>query len=637
MNTPVRFALVGNPNCGKTSLFNRLTGARAKVANYPGVTVERRSGAMPNTPYSPEVFDLPGTYSLFVTSPDEQVALDMIQGSIVGEARPDLLIAVIDATNLRLGLRLVLELKTLNRPMMLALNQVDAARARGISINTAGLANDIGMPVIETVAVTNKGVDELRRILASYAAELAAKKASQHEPGSPHKILDPVQPISFNAMSELSRDDSIEALYQRIETIMKANVIQPAELPRWQERLDSVVMHPVLGLVVLFTILLVIFQAVFAWATPVVDLIDAGFASLGEWVSTSLPNGILKDFIVGGLIAGVGGVLVFLPQIIILFFFILVLEDSGYLTRAAFLLDRPMRGLGISGRSFIPLLSSFACAVPGIMSTRSIADPRERFITIMIAPLMTCSARLPVYALIIGAFIPAQTVMGFFNLQGLTLFALYFAGVVSAAIVAWIMRRNEARQEFPLLLELPSYRWPMAYHLVMGLRERVYIFLRRVGTIILSLSIIIWFLCTFPGAPAEAVRPAIEYSFAGQIGALMQPLFAPLGFNWQMCIALIPAMGAREVAVAALATVYAVGGENVDAALGGALSHSWSLPVALAYLAWFVYAPQCISTIAVVRRETNSVKSTIFFTLYLFSLAYFAAWATYQIAVSFSL
>jgi ferrous iron transport protein B len=377
---------------------------------------------------------------------------------------------------------------------------------------------------------------------------------------------------------------------------------------------------------------LVVFQAVFAWATPVADLIDGGFASLGALLGEHMPEGILKSFLVEGLIAGVGGVLVFLPQIIILFFFILVLEDTGYLTRAAFLLDRPMRGLGISGRSFIPLLSSFACAVPGIMSTRTISDPRERFITIMVAPLMTCSARLPVYALIIAAFIPRQTVWGVFNLQGLTLFALYFAGVASAALVALIMRRNQAREEFPLLLELPSYRWPMAYHLLMGLKERVWIFLRRVGTIILALSIVIWFLASFPGAPADATQPAIEYSFAGQLGRAMQTLFAPLGFNWQMCIALIPAMGAREVAVSALGTVYAVGEENLDTALGAALAASWSPPVALSYLAWFVYAPQCISTIAVVRRETNSVKSTVFFTVYLFALAYLAAWITYTLA-----
>jgi ferrous iron transport protein B len=617
----IRFALIGNPNCGKTSLFNRLTGARAKVANYPGVTVERRAGPISDLAEPAELLDLPGTYSLFVTSPDEQVARDVILGKIAGEAKPDVLIAVIDATNLRLGLRLVMELKTLNRPMILALNQMDAARSRGITINTAGLAREIGMPVIETVAVNRHGTDDLRKVLDEFAANHAK---------SP--LADDVQTLSLNHIDELSRDDSIEELYQQIEKIMQEHVIQPVDLPRWQERLDSVVMHPVLGLVVLFTILLVVFQAVFAWAAPAMDLIDAGTTILGDAASSHLPDGILKDFIVQGLIAGLGSVIIFLPQIIILFFFILVLEDTGYLTRAAFLLDRPMRGLGISGRSFIPLLSSFACAIPGIMSTRSISDPRERFITIMIAPLMTCSARLPVYALIIAAFIPEQTVWGIFNLQGLTLFTLYLAGVVSAAIVALIMRRNQTREHYPLLLELPSYRWPMAYHLFMGLKERVWIFLRRVGTIILALSIVLWFLVTFPGAPADASRAAIEYSFAGQLGAWMQYLFAPLGFSWQMCIALIPAMAAREVAVSALATVYAVGGDNVDASLGAAIGQAWSLPVALAYLAWFVYAPQCIATIAVVKRETNSMKATIGFTLYLFALAYCVAWLTYTVA-----
>lgn len=625
MPAPIRFALIGNPNCGKTSLFNRLTGARAKVANYPGVTVERRSGPI-DLPHAAELLDLPGTYSLFVTSPDEQVARDVILGKIAGEAKPDVLVAVIDATNLRLGLRLVMELKTLNRPMILALNQMDAARARGISINTAGLARAIGIPVIETVAVNRQGTDELRKQLAEFAENHAQ-----------NPLAADTQTLSLGQIDELSRDDSIEELYQRIEKIMQDEVIQPVDLPRWQERLDAVVMHPVIGLVALFTILLVIFQAVFAWAEPVKDVIILGKDAVSELVTQRMPDGVLKDFLIQGLIEGVGAVIVFLPQIIILFFFILVLEDTGYLTRAAFLLDRPMRGLGISGRSFIPLLSSFACAVPGIMSTRTISDPRERFITIMIAPLMTCSARLPVYALIIGAFIPEQTVWGIFNVQGLTLFALYFAGVASAALVALIMRRNQAREHYPLLLELPSYRWPMAYHLLMGLKERAWIFMRRVGTIILSLSIVIWFLVTFPGAPADATRPAIEYSFAGQLGHFMQYIFAPLGFTWQMCIALIPAMGAREVAVSALATVYAVGGgDEVDAALGTALSMQWSLPVALGYLAWFVYAPQCISTIAVVRRETNSAKSTAFFAVYLFALAYFAAWATYRIALFFS-
>ncbi|MBK8188643.1 MAG: ferrous iron transporter B [Cellvibrio sp.] len=610
-----RFALVGNPNCGKTSLFNRLTGARAKVANYPGVTVEKRSGIITGLASPIEILDLPGTYSLFVTSPDEQVARDIILGKLEGEQLPDLLIAVVDACNLRLGMRLVMELKSLNRPMVLALNQMDEAKRRGIVIDTQSLSTAIGIPIIETIAVNSHGVDQLRKHLDNYAQNTS--------------ILEGEQILTLS-----DRQESIEALYAEIESLMSRFVVQPVQYPVWQDRIDSVVMHPWLGILFLFSVLLVIFQAVFAWATPVVDLIDAGFSQTGSWISTYLPDGILKDFLIDGLIAGVGGVLVFLPQIIILFFFILVLEDSGYLTRAAFLLDRPMRGLGLSGRSFIPLLSSFACAVPGIMATRTISDPRERFITIMVAPLMTCSARLPVYALIIAAFIPQQTVWGIFNLQGLTLFALYFAGIVSAALIAWILRRQAAREEFPLLLELPSYRWPMAYHLLTGLRERAWIFIRRVGTIILALSIVLWFLATFPGAPEGATAPAIEYSYAGQLGTWMQPLFAPLGFNWQMCIALIPAMGAREVAVSALATVYAVGEDSIDVALGTTLAASWSLPVAFSYLAWFVYAPQCISTIAVVKRETNSVKSTVFFTLYLFALAYFAAWVTYQIASS---
>ncbi len=609
----IRFALVGNPNCGKTSLFNRLTGARAKVANYAGVTVERRTGSLPGLQQESELIDLPGTYSLFVTSPDEQVARDIIVGQMAGEAAPDVLIAVVDATNLRLGMRLVMELKSLNRPMILALNQADAAKERGIVIDTAGLAKAIGMPVVETIAVHRHGVDALQKVLTEF------------RPGEE-------QAVNMNA---LQRQETVEDLYHRIEILLDEFVVQPDSTPAWQDKLDAIVMHPVLGLLILLSVLMATFQAVFAWATPVVDLIDLMVQTTGSWVGNILPEGILKDFMVNGLIAGTGSVLVFLPQIIILFFFILVLEDSGYLPRAAFLLDRPMRGVGLSGRSFIPLLSSFACAVPGIMAVRTIQDPRERFITIMVAPLMTCSARLPVYTLIIAAFIPKQTVLGIFNLQGLTLFALYLAGILSAAAIAWLLRRNQSRDVFPLLLELPNYRWPMPYHLFMGLRERMMIFLRRVGTIILSLSILVWFLATYPHAPIEATRPAIEYSFAGMLGHWMQPVFAPLGFNWQMCIALIPAMAAREVAVSALATVYAVSGDAVDVALGQALGQSWSLPVALAYLAWFVYAPQCISTIAVVRRETNSRMATAFFTAYLFALAYAAAWITYRIASQF--
>lgn len=606
--TPLHFALVGNPNCGKTALFNRLTGARAKVANYAGVTVEKRSGALLGLSHA-QLIDLPGTYSLHVASPDEQVARRVILGEMTGEVAPDILIAVVDACNLKLGLRLVMELKALGLPMVLALNMADSAEQRGIRVDIPTLSQRLGMPVVETVAIRKHGVEHLLTTLQTFAA--APRPARQR--------------IQLEQRSE-----DVETLYGRIDTLLEGCVTAPTHTPLWQERLDALVMHPVWGLLVLLVTLLLMFQAVFAWASPLVDAIDGSVQWIGEQIGAALPEGILQEFVVNGLIAGTGSVLVFLPQIIILFAFILALEDSGYLPRAAFLLDRLMRGIGLSGRSFIPLLSSFACAVPGIMATRSISDPKERLITIMVAPLMTCSARLPVYALIIGAFIPEQTVWGLFNLQGLTLFALYLAGILSAVFIAWVLRRNQPQNdEFPLLLELPNYRWPNVQQFLLGLKERAWIFIRRVGTIILALSVVLWFLATYPQAPLNATAPAIEYSFAGMLGKAMQPIFEPLGFSWQMCIALIPAMAAREVAVSALATVYAVGGE---AALGASLGQAWSLPVALGYLAWFVYAPQCLSTIAVVRRETNSRQTTVLFTVYLFALAYFGAWLVYQLA-----
>lgn len=615
-SNPFRFALVGNPNCGKTSLFNRLTGAQAKVANYAGVTVEKRSGAL--TGFSnAELIDLPGTYSFFVSSPDERITRDLILGHMPDEAPPDVLIAVVDATRLRLGLRLVLELKTLNRPMILALNQADAAQQQGMHIQLNKLAEHLGLPVVETIAIRQDGAAALLREMAALQAQLGEHAA----------------PV----LSYAERAQSVEDLYAYIEKILANCVTQPRQVQAWQDRLDHIVMHPVLGLFILLTVLLLTFQAVFAWASPVAALIDAGVQALGALAAKHLPAGILNDFIVNGLIAGSGSVLVFLPQIVILFAFILVLEDSGYLPRAAFLLDRLMLNVGLSGRSFIPLLSSFACAVPGIMATRTIQDPHERLITILVAPLMTCSARLPVYALIIGAFIPKQTVWGIFNVQGLTLFTLYIAGIVSAICVAWLLKKRQNKAIFPLLLELPVYRWPNLQQLLFGLRERVLIFLRRVGTIILSLSILLWFLASFPHPPLDATRPAIEYSFAGMLGHFMLPVFAPLGFNWQMCIALIPAMAAREVAVSALATVYAVAATSADMAtdLNPILGQSWSLATALAYLAWFVYAPQCLSTIAVVKQESNSWLTTAGFVTYLFVLAYLAAWVTYRLALLF--
>ncbi|HEY0975740.1 MAG TPA: ferrous iron transporter B [Solimonas sp.] len=601
----LRIALVGNPNCGKTALFNRLTGSRQKVANYAGVTVERKEGRFvaPSGRHV-QVLDLPGAYSLAATSPDEAVTRDVVMGRFEGEARPDLLVCVVDATNLRLHLRFVLELQRLGLPMVLALNLSDAAAKRGIRIDRAKLEASLGMPVVETVAIHRYGTRELVAALDRELPRLSAPPAADAD------------------------------LHREVSRLLNEAVSVPRRTAAIDDALDRVFLHPVAGLALLAVVMFLIFQAVFSWASPLTDLIDGSFGALGEWVSATMPEGVLQSLIVDGLIAGVGGVLVFLPQILVLFLFILLLEESGYLPRAAFLLDRMMVGAGLTGRSFIPLLSSFACAIPGIMAARTIQDPRERLATILIAPLMTCSARLPVYALLIAAFIPARDV-GLFNLQGLVLFALYLAGILSALAVAYVMKwMQRDRNEHSLLLELPSYRMPNPLDVGIGLWERASIFIRRVGTIILSLTVLLWFLSSFPAPPPDAVGPAIDYSLAGRIGHWMEPLFAPLGFNWQICIALIPALAAREVAVAALATVYALSGDAVESALEPILAAQWSLPTALSLLVWFIYAPQCISTLAVIRRETASWRTVGIAAGYLFGLAYLASLLTYQIAVA---
>jgi len=620
LDASLKLALIGNPNCGKTALFNLLTGSRQKVANYAGVTVERREGALrleDGRTYS--LLDLPGTYSLRITSADEKVARDAILGLLPGEVPPDLLIAVLDATNLRLGLRLVLELRALGRPLLVALNQSDQAKRRGIEIDLVALSRELAAPVIETVAVRRGGADALKQALAQWQGE------------------DRAGALGNTGGSEVDRD--AEAIHQRVERILKAAVPKPMPLPIWQDRVDAWVMHPVLGLLTLFLFLFLMFQSVYAWAEPFMNGIEAGVHLLGSAIAWLLPAGVLRSLLIEGVLAGVGSVVVFLPQILLLFLWILALEDSGYLPRAAFLLDRVMRKAGLSGRAFIPLLSSFACAIPGIMATRTIADPRERLLTIMVAPLMTCSARLPVYALVIAAFVPKQTVWGFANLQGLTLFVLYLAGVLSSVLVAVLSKKLGRRQHvYPLLMELPSYRLPSARQLLFGLWERTRIFLHRVGTIILALMILLWLLASFPGAPEGAVQPPIYYSFAGMLGRTLEPLFAPIGFNWQMCIALVPGMAAREVAVGALGTVYALSGsgDEVAQALIPVLSAQWSMATGLAFLAWFVYAPQCLSTLAVAKRETNSWRYPLIMAAYLFALAYLAAWLTFRIATALS-
>jgi len=610
----LRLALVGVPNCGKTALFNRLTGSRQKVANYAGVTVERKEGSFvgPSRGERYRLLDLPGAYSLTPTTLDEAITRDCLLGRLAGESAPERVICVVDATNLRLNLRLVLELRDLGVPMIVALNMSDLAHSRGFGLDRERLERELGVPVVETVAIRDGGERALLERLESLPT------------------LAPRPPTEWRESSF----EQIQQTQREVRRILHAAGYREPARNRSLQRVDGLVMHPIAGPVILAALLFFVFQAVFSWAAVPMELVDAGVNWLGAQLHAALPSGLLNSLLVDGVIAGAGSVLVFLPQIMILFFFILVLEDSGYLPRAAYLLDRMMGSVGLSGRAFIPLLSSFACAVPGIMATRTIPNVRDRLATIMIAPLMTCSARLPVYALIIAAFIPRQRV-GAFNLQGLVLFTLYVAGIVSAMAVAYALKRTAMRSSYhPLLLELPEYRWPDLRNLMLGLWERLKIFLQRVGTIILALMIVLWFLSSFPAPPEGATGPAIQYSFAGMIGRALEHVFAPIGFNWQISLALVPGLAAREVAVGALGTVYSLSatGDDVAATLVPMIAHTWSLATALSLLAWYVFAPQCLSTLVVVKRETNSWRYPLLMAGYLFALAYIAAFVTYRVA-----
>lgn len=616
------YALVGAPNCGKTALFNALTGARAKVANYPGVTVDKREGILTGH-NNIHIVDLPGTYSLRVTSPDEAVTRALLLGSLGdNQARPHAIIAVADATNLRMSLRMILELKTLALPMVVSLNLSDVAHARGLTIDTDKLSALLAIPVVQTTATTSKGTQAIKAAVAALPAAV------------------PTHPTDTDALCRQIDSLDSAALYLQVENILAQVINAPMQLPAWHRHLDNLVMHPLWGFIVLLMVLLMVFQAVYAWAEPLMDGIESGISLFGAWVAAWLPDGLLQSLIVEGIIGGVGSVLVFLPQITLLFAFILLLEDSGYLPRAAFLLDNLLAKTGLSGRAFIPLLSSFACAVPAVMSARTIPDPRERLVTIAIAPMLTCSARLPVYALIIAAVIPNQSVWGVFNLQGLTLFGLYLAGMVSAALVAWVMKRLATRrgkvQQFPLLMELPTFRRPNIKHIVQSLWDRISAFLKRAGTVIFAISVVLWALVRFPDPPLQATGPAIDYSFAGMLGRLIQPVFAPLGFSWEMCIAMIPGMAAREVVVAALGTVYAVGGsdDTMQQSLIPVLHNQWSLATAFAFLAWYVYAPMCAATLAVIKRETKSTRTTALISGYLFILAYVFALLVYHLTLA---
>ena len=607
----IRLALLGAPNCGKTSLFNALTGGRAKVANYPGVTVEYRKGNFSlSSLESIELLDLPGVYGDCGHSMDERVAIDAIKGNLVGERAPDGLIFMMDASHITTHLHNILQAKSYGLPIILVLNMMDMAARDGIDIDIAELESLLDIPVIRCVAVRNTGRAHLIEFLNEWTSDILNDS------------------ISIPAIEK----NSLKDLQSKARLITSSAVSQINKTVSLTQKIDNIVLHPFFGVIILAGLLIFMFQAVYWWAAPFMDGIDFIFSRLQLMVDSNLSETWFKSLISDGIIAGVGSVIIFLPQIIILFAFILLLEASGYMTRAAFLVDSLMAKVGLNGRAFIPLLSSFACAIPGIMAARSIEQEKDRLTTILIAPLMTCSARWPVYIMIIGAFIPDINI-GFLGLQGLIAFGLVLGGIIFAMIMAFIFKKTLMNNtKSILLIELPSYKLPVIKDYFIGLWDRALIFINRAGRIILPASIIIWFLASYP-----TKSNGIVGTFAGKIGILIEPILRPIGFNLEIAISLIPGMAAREVVVGALATIYSLDSESIDGPLKETLQNSWSLPTALSFLVWFVFAPQCLSTLAIMRKETNSWRWPLFAFFYLFALAYLMAGITYQVAANLGL
>jgi len=720
-NKALTIVLAGNPNAGKTTLFNTLTGLRQRVANYPGVTVERKEGTWAlvvqgtATPPPARVIDLPGLYSLDAASVDEKIARDVLTGKMPGLDAPDVIVAVVDATNLERNLYLTTQLLEYGRPLVVALTMVDLAQRRDIEIDAEQLSRSLGVPVITVVAAQRRGIEALAAAVIktagntgpgagwslSEAAEselrsLAEEEGAEEASGARHTAVSDLYGEELPANTErrgaverarlrLAEADQkwwqepLLARYEWIERIAAECVHLKGEdkSSKATERIDHIVTHKLYGPIVLIAIMLLVFQTIFSWAALPMDLIDKGFGTLGNLVRGIMPAGLLTDLLVDGIIAGVGGVLVFLPQILLLFFFITILEDTGYMARAAFLMDRLMRGVGLHGKAFMPLLSSFACAIPGIMATRTIENPKDRFATIMIAPFMSCSARLPVYALLIAAFFSTQKVFGIISVGALMIVSMYLLGIIVAVCVAWILKHTILKAPPPpLVLELPPYRVPNFLTLAQTIWSRGWLFVRRAGTVILAISIILWVLVTFPRsqAPAnqsplaaetaqqtqqgdqregeaasasnqnrqesEETGEQIRNSFAGRAGRFIEPVIAPLGFDWKMGIGLISSFAARETLVSTFSIVYNVGSDEdegspslIDAVRNARRpdgTPAWTPLVAVSMMVFFVLACQCMSTIAVVRRETNSWRWPLFMVGYMLVLAYIASLITFQ-------
>jgi ferrous iron transport protein B len=709
---PRRVAILGNPNAGKSTLFNALTGLRQKVGNYPGVTVEKKTGIceLPSGTRA-ELIDLPGSYSLHPASPDERIVRDVLLGLQSDTPPPDLVVFVVDATSLDRHLNLALQVIELGRPLVLALNMMDSAREQGLQIDFEALERHFGVPVIGISASKGEGLGHLRRLMER-EIEPSARHFRQRPPhlqrvldrlearlprheklperarhdfalalllddgeddalarATTPDVLDDAHTLArrLDSLSPGWRSDDVVGRFEAIRVVLDAAVVAPGgRRDRRRDSIDKVLTHRIFGPVFFVLLMGAVFQSVFAWAQPIMNLIDSLIGAGGNALEAVMPAGPLRSLLVDGIVAGVGTTLTFVPQIAILFLFLCVLEDTGYMARAAFIMDRIMGRVGLSGRAFIPLLSSFACAIPGIMATRTIDNRRDRITTIIIAPFMSCSARLPVYALLIGAFIPNIWV-GFVTLPGIVLFSMYFLGIVAAIVVAWLLKRTVLHGGRPLyVMELPPYRMPSWRSIVLTVRERSWLFVKNAGTVIMAITVVLWFLASYPrgganvhtletqrvaaaaaGHPAEAklldrriAGLSLEQSFAGRVGRFLEPAIAPLGFDWRIGVGLVTSFAAREVMVSTLATVFNLGNasdtvvplrqslrEAIDPRSG---KRAYTPLTAVSLMVFFVLACQCMSTVAVVRRETNSWRWPIFMLVMMNALAWIASFAVYQ-------
>jgi ferrous iron transport protein B len=692
----LRVALIGNPNTGKSTLFNALTGMRQRVGNFAGVTVERVEGRYRGVWCDTvTVLDLPGTYSLSANSPDEEIALNVLLGRVEGVAAPEAVVVVVDAQNLERNLFLASQVLELGLPVVISLNQIDAAAAAGLGVDAVELTLELGVPVVPTVATRAEGLDVLKAAIEK-AAGLPLPQRRFELPAEAAAVLHPLEAqlvaggysqsaAGMEALRLVGADGAtgragdISAVQQEVDRarvgleqaginprsleaelryawiadVVDRTVVRTAtERRTLTDRIDGVVLHRVWGPLIFVALMALVFQSIFTWAEPMMELVESGLGLLGETVGSLLPPGDLQSLLVDGVIAGVGSVLVFLPQIAILFLFIGFLEDTGYMARAAFIMDRFMRGVGLHGRSFIPMLSGYACAVPGIMSARTIENPKDRLATIMVLPLMSCSARIPIYTLLIGTFIPPVAVAGIFNLQGVTLLLMYLLGTLTALAMAAFFKRTLLRGPTrPMIMELPPYRFPRLRGLVLSVSHRVSLFLKKAGTIILALSVVLWALATYPkteaapGVPDEiAQEQQLSQSALGRIGQIIEPVVRPLGYDWKIGVGIVASFAAREVFVSTMGTIYGVGeADESSAALREKLRAErdpvtgrpvYTPLVALGLMVFYVYALMCMSTVAVVVRETGGGRVGLgwaaFQTVYMLLLAYTAAFLVYQ-------